>query len=118
MNELRIAALLILLICMLSSDRTIAFCLTALGASNDALIGCSDVIEEFGRLKKLYLKKALQTHPDKGGDVNEFRDLQSAWESVRSVFENGSVHPSGFSFYFKAEGGQVRSRLLRIVIYR
>ena len=31
-------------------------------------------------IKKAFRKKALKTHPDKGGDVEEFKKLQAAYE--------------------------------------
>lgn len=36
-------------------------------------------------IKKAYRQKALRHHPDKGGDIDQFRLLQSAYEYLRDV---------------------------------
>ena len=33
------------------------------------------------QVRKAYLRLALKKHPDKGGDVDEFRKLQEAYEA-------------------------------------
>ena len=35
------------------------------------------------QVRKAYLRLALKKHPDKGGDVDEFRKLQEAYEQLR-----------------------------------
>ena len=35
------------------------------------------------QVRKAYLRLALRKHPDKGGDVDEFRVLQEAYEALR-----------------------------------
>ena len=35
------------------------------------------------QVRKAYLRLALKKHPDKGGDVDEFRKLQEAYEALR-----------------------------------
>ena len=35
------------------------------------------------QVRKAYLRLALKKHPDKGGDVDEFRVLQEAYEALR-----------------------------------
>jgi hypothetical protein len=52
------------------------------------ILGLEDM--EFARLsqdtlKKAYRKRALQTHPDKGGDVNEFRAVQDAYDELAEL---------------------------------
>lgn len=67
---------------------TIRACLAALGvASADVFAGCAGVAEEFAVVKRLYIRLALTSHPDKGGDAEHFRKVQEAWESVRTTFE-------------------------------
>ena len=36
------------------------------------------------QVRKAYLRLALRKHPDKGGDVDEFRKLQEAYEALRN----------------------------------
>ena len=53
------------------------------------------------------MRKALETHPDKGGSESAFRELQGAWEVVRATFDQGLVHPTGFAHYFSSAGTKV-----------
>jgi hypothetical protein len=57
--------------------------------------------DEFSAIKSQYMKKALRTHPDKGGDEAQFRELQEAWETIRGAFEEKEVPAAGFGSYFK-----------------
>ncbi|UPR03332.1 J domain-containing protein [Chloropicon primus] len=66
--------------------------LVCIGLTNpEDLSGCSTVQEEFAYVKKCFRRKCLETHPDKGGDAADFRDVQSAFETLRSMFERGSI---------------------------
>lgn len=42
-----------------------------------------DLEQEFATLKKIYFRKILKEHPDKGGDPNTFRRTRSAFEILR-----------------------------------
>ena len=39
-------------------------------------------------LKRAYKKKALETHPNKGGDTEEFKKLQNAYETLMKIFNS------------------------------
>ena len=88
---------------------TIRACLTTLGVTAEDVAGCVDVAEEFGRCKRLYFKRVLATHPDKGGDPAEFRALQEAWEALRALFESGKTHATGFGYYFGRAGAAAQA---------
>jgi len=100
---------------------TIRACLASLGvASADVFSGCAGVAEEFVVVKRCYIRLALTSHPDKGGDVEHFREVQEAWEALRTTFErcfsaavascdkllrrpgSGKVDPAGFGLYLGA----------------
>jgi hypothetical protein len=57
----------------------------------DRLRYCSNLQEEFACIKKAYFKKVLSSHPDKGGDPAVFRNVQSAFEVLRELFDCGAV---------------------------
>lgn len=54
-------------------------------------------------VRTAYLKRALQAHPDKGGAVNEFRDVVAAFERLSRVPLSCAAGPS-------AATGRARSR--------
>ena len=70
---------------------TVRSCLASLGVDADALRDCADLSEEWGVVKKRYFKKILRCHPDKGGDAAEFRDVNSAFEVLRSLHEKHKI---------------------------
>ena len=41
---------------------------------------------EWKDIRAAFLKKAKRLHPDKGGDIDEFKELQSAYESLHDVY--------------------------------
>ena len=53
-------------------SKTVAECLALLGVNGDTLEDAS-LVEQFGMIKRSYFKKALSTHPDKGGDAEAFQ---------------------------------------------
>ena len=62
-------------------------------------------------IKKAYRKLAMQHHPDKGGDPNEFQKISEAYETLSDVdkrfrYDNPSAQPQGFpgGFGFSAQG--------------
>ena len=57
---------------------------------------CTRVQEEWRRIKKTYFRKILRCHPDKGGDAAVFRDVQTAFEVLREIFDRSAL--SGASF--------------------
>lgn len=70
---------------------TIANCLSTLGVSIETLAACPGLHEEWAILKKSYFKSALANHPDKGGDADKFRTIQSAFEALRTLFDGNFV---------------------------
>jgi len=80
---------------MESSD--VGSCLQNLGVtdSDEFFEGCSGVNEEFSRIKKAYFKRVLATHPDKGGDAEEFRRVQTSFEVLRGVSASSYPIPIG-----------------------
>lgn len=62
-------------------------------------------------IKKAYRKLAMQHHPDRGGDPNEFQKINEAYETLSDPdkklrYDNPSAHPQGFpgGFSFNAQG--------------
>ena len=71
---------------------TIARCLESCAVdAATAFVSCGDVAEEFKVIRRAYHRKVLATHPDKGGDAQEFRDVQSAFEVLREFYDRGRV---------------------------
>ena len=56
-------------------------------------------------MKKLYFKLALSTHPDKGGDPARFREVQEAFEAVRTLYDSNKVPAAGFAHYLGGGAG-------------
>lgn len=84
---------------------TIRACLSAIGVTSaDSFTGCVGASEEFSKLKKLYFRLALDTHPDKGGDPDRFREVQEAWEALRVLYDSGGVPTTGFAHYLSGSG--------------
>ena len=71
---------------------TIARCLESCAVdASTAFASCGDLAEEFKVIRRAYHRKVLATHPDKGGDAQEFRDVQSAFEVLREFYDRGRV---------------------------
>ena len=69
-------------------QHTVKQCLIDLGivsAEFFAFTDCTTRDEEFRAIKKQYFKKALETHPDKGGDAAVFRQIQTSFELLRDL---------------------------------
>ena len=66
---------------------TIDQCLSALQVTPAKLESCDDVQDEFLVIKRAYFQKALDVHPDKGGDVNKFQSIQTAFEILREYYD-------------------------------
>ena len=73
------------------TQHTFQECLQSIGVDTNALQNCDNVDEEFKVLKKQYYVRILQTHPDKGGDPDEFRKVQTAFEVLRELYAQGRV---------------------------
>ena len=73
------------------SSKTVLSCLTTLNLSPSSLSAAFNLVEEFKIIKKQYFKLILIAHPDKGGDAKSFRAINTAFESLRDLFEKNSV---------------------------
>lgn len=66
-------------------------------------------------IKKAYRSLAMKHHPDRGGDVNKFKEIQIAYDTLgneqkRAEYDNPSpfgqgAGPGGFEFHFGGPGG-------------
>jgi len=70
---------------------TIKDCLATIGVSISGLSTCAGLNAEWALIKKGYFKKILVSHPDKGGDAAVFRDVQTAFDVLRRVFEDSKI---------------------------
>ena len=71
----------------MASTRTVKQCLEAVGLVMDDFSECVSLDEEFSIVKKAYFKTVLKTHPDKGGDPEQFRRVQTSFEVLRDLFD-------------------------------
>lgn len=76
-----------------STHDTIQDCLKTLEISTDELLTkCqNDLTNEFKFIKKQYFQKVLVCHPDKGGDAETFREVQSCFEVIRELYQSGKI---------------------------
>ena len=71
---------------------TIQECLDTLGVTSEDLDnGELTLDEEFKSIKKIYFRQILQSHPDKGGDPEVFRQIQTSFESLRKLYQSKSL---------------------------
>ena len=68
-------------------SKSILDCLECLGANITDLQCCQTLDEEWKAIRKAFLKRSLQTHPDKGGDAETFRKVRAAFGTLRSLHE-------------------------------
>lgn len=76
---------------MSKHKHTMRECLAAIGVASTDLAGCYNIQDEFSKIKKLYFKKVLVCHPDKGGNPDDFRTVQTSFEVLRDLFDKGRV---------------------------
>jgi len=55
---------------------------------------CDNIGDEFALIKRAYFKKVLVCHPDKGGNVDVFRNVQVSFEVLRELFDSESAGES------------------------
>ena len=77
-----------------------------LGVSKDA---------DASEIKKAYRKLASKHHPDKGGDADEFKKVQTAYDTLsdpqkRAQYDNPSPFGEGFEFNFRQGGDPFSSQ--------
>ena len=72
-------------------------------------------------IKKAYRKLAMQHHPDKGGDPNEFQKISEAYDTLsdvnkRFVYDNPQSQAQGFpgGFNFNAQGFDINDLFSQI----
>lgn len=75
------------------SNSSVKSCLACLGEFD--FTDCVTVDDEWSVIKRTYFKKILVAHPDKGGDNDTFRKIQTSFEILRDIYENKKV--SSFS---------------------
>uniref|UniRef100_A0A7S0N4Q4 Uncharacterized protein n=1 Tax=Pyramimonas obovata TaxID=1411642 RepID=A0A7S0N4Q4_9CHLO len=66
-------------------------CLVTIGVDLGVLAACTSLDDEWKAIKKQYFKIILVQHPDKGGDPAIFRDIQTAFEVLRELYEKQSI---------------------------
>lgn len=76
---------------MSGKKQTIQKCLETIGVGSDIFSDCNNVQEEFSKIKKAYFRKVLVAHPDKGGDPELFRAVQTSFEVLRDLFDSARV---------------------------
>lgn len=69
----------------------VASCLSIIGTNASELKQCDSLEQEWSFIKKRYFKLVLKTHPDKGGDAAAFREVQSAFQVLRAMVEEGRI---------------------------
>ena len=69
--------------------------LQALHLYNGAFTNCRSLSDEFSVIKRAYFKNALLTHPDKGGDSHEFRNIDGSFKILRDMFQKKLVTTFG-----------------------
>ena len=66
-------------------------CLKEINITPESLQNCASLSQEFNLIKKSYFQRCLQTHPDKGGNEQDFRLLNSCFEIIRDLFDKGEI---------------------------
>jgi curved DNA-binding protein CbpA len=71
------------------NDSSVKSCLACLGEFD--FTDCVTLDDEWSVIKKTYFKRILIAHPDKGGDNDTFRKIQTSFEILRDLYENKKV---------------------------
>jgi len=82
-----------------NSNRSVRDCLAVLGISPEDLQAAvaendssSSVLKkEFKIIRRAWIARALETHPDKGGDPAEFRAVQESFEVLRLLLQQAAI---------------------------
>lgn len=61
--------------------------LGALGFNGSEFGAFDNLDDQFKLLRRQYLKKCLETHPDKGGDAEVFRNVNESFEFLKNLVE-------------------------------
>ena len=75
----------------MASEKTVKECLECIDVTLEHFSECQSLQEEFATIKKLYFKKILKAHPDKGGDPAVFREVQTCFEVLRELFDANRI---------------------------
>jgi hypothetical protein len=74
------------------SQATVRACLAVIaGEGGLDLAGCANLGEDWNVVKKAYFKRVLVAHPDKGGDAEEFRNIQTSFEVLRDLYDGQRI---------------------------
>jgi hypothetical protein len=73
------------------TKKKISECLDTIGVLASHFEGCQSLQEEFKAVKKVYFTKILEAHPDKGGDPEVFRSVQTSFEILREIFTQSKI---------------------------
>ena len=75
------------------SRSTVGSCLRAIGVGDPgvAFAECAVLDDEFRMVKKAYHRVVLTAHPDKGGDRETFELVQDAFETLRTMMQEGKI---------------------------
>jgi hypothetical protein len=71
--------------------KTVLQCLKIIGVLPTDLTSCDSLQQEFVNIKRVYFKKILVCHPDKGGDAEVFRNVQTSFEVLRGIYEKEAI---------------------------
>ena len=72
--------------------KTVKALLEAIGlTSTEKLDACDSLEKEWSVTKTFFRRKCLEVHPDKGGTEEAFRTVNSAFETLRSMYEKGKI---------------------------
>ncbi|KAL7458039.1 hypothetical protein ACHAWC_009540 [Mediolabrus comicus] len=64
---------------------------------------CDNTDEEFKVIKKIWRRKVLSEHPDKGGDPALFRTTNASFEVLRDLFQQSSVENGTYTSYLTGQ---------------
>jgi len=85
---------------MSEAPKTVRGCLDDLDVTESTFFDdCLTLDDELKKIKKVWRKKALQCHPDKGGDAAVFRCVHAAWDVLRDLKEADNVRGDSFASY-------------------
>ena len=94
--------------------RTISSCLDVLSNGNphcwENLSTCSDLQEEWTLIKKTWMIKVRQCHPDKGGSPSDFRAVQDAFEALKDVYERNVISSFHADKSYVLQGGDSQAK--------
>ena len=81
----------------------------------DKLLGVTKESNQ-SEIKKAYRKQAVKHYPDKGGDPEEFKTMQSQWDTIKDDVQKRytDLTPSGSKRRRKRVKGKSKGKLRKI----